>query len=624
MAAACRPLPLAGPLLAGLLAITAMAMASVAHADGAASWRFAPAQAPPAPAGTPAAPYALPVGEVGELSFWAPNRGLLITGGTEDPWGGSVSPGLYAYDGVDWHQLSTVCGGGSGRIAWAGPDDFWTIADQRGGQLLSAPQSAGELKSISLCHFLDGAVVGSYAMPLQQAGSYLAMDAAACLAPSDCWFGGQDGAGGAFHLHWDGSSVTVVYEPAGFPVSDMVAFEGSIYQSVQIQGFEASPSNPALIHTIAPAGSSTTFNDVFMFAGRPLPEYGRGVAPAALQGLSLGTDGSPLGEGATQLWGAANPVLGSALPRGANAGALTVLRYAGGSWSQIVPNTHGESPLPSTVELSGTASTQVTGGPSERGASGAIAPEPGSESAWVSLFNTERRTDAELALLNADGTLAGPPEELPGPQDPVGFRGVAGPITCPAQHDCWMATNAGRDPVTGDQSVPGWLFHLTDGTVQTPNADPLFDGSDGVISYRPPDSGVPVIYPDVPPIDNSLANQQPPAAPSAPPAGAAAATAPKVKSKPLVEHIKSVFLHHRVLVISFTLTARAHVQLIARHKRQVVAKTANKSLRSGRHELSLSLNPAHWPTGLQFKATPVGATAPSGGPGPTTNTISTG
>ena len=53
-----------------------------------------------------------------------PNRGLLAVEGNA-----TVPPGLCAYDGAGWHQLSTVCGGPgrTTRIAWAGPREFWTI-----------------------------------------------------------------------------------------------------------------------------------------------------------------------------------------------------------------------------------------------------------------------------------------------------------------------------------------------------------------------------------------------------------------------------------------------------------------------------------------------------------------
>jgi hypothetical protein len=553
---------------------------------------------------------------VGEISFWAPNRGLLITGGTEPQ--GPVASGLYAYDGVSWHQLATVCGGPEGRIAWAGPDEFWTIADQRPGQILP-PGGSHSLQSLSLCHFLDGQVVGSYAVPLEEPGSYLHMDAAACYGPSDCWFGGDDGRPpnvGAFHLHWDGSAVSAVYEPEDHAVTDMVNFAGQIYESVQIGESDAwlpteKPKHPAILHTIFPAGQVSLCDRVesafcphpIFLEGEPLPRYGEGMLPDALQGFSLGTDGSPLGAGATQLWAAANTHFSQGSP------SLTVLRYANGAWSQVLSAGH-ESPLPARAMLAGT-NTQMNGYGGERGTSGAIAPEPGGEGAWLSLMRGGG-VGVEVALLRPDGTLA-ERKVLPEEGEQVGFRGEAGPIACPAAHDCWLATSSAKNPVTEQVTVPGWLFHFTDGSQYPQNTDPLFDGEDPVIAFRPPDEGVPVIYPDVPPVDNSLANQQPPP----PPTGAAeqvpSSSTGSKRSKPLVTHVKSRFLHRRVLVISFTLTARAHVQLIGRRRREVVARTRREALRPGRHQLSLSLDPKRWPTKLQLKATPIGALAPASG-----------
>ena len=116
-----------------LLALGALAPACAAGA----TWQFAPAEAPPAPPGVAQQPLPVPLGKVGAISFWAPNRGLLIEEGTSAEGcrtangTAGVPCGLYAYNGRSWHLLSTVCGAGEGRIAWAGPEDFWTISDRR-------------------------------------------------------------------------------------------------------------------------------------------------------------------------------------------------------------------------------------------------------------------------------------------------------------------------------------------------------------------------------------------------------------------------------------------------------------------------------------------------------------
>src|ERR1700744_3218462 len=81
--------------------------------------------------GTPGGPgiaVPTPIGEVGAMSFWAPNRGVLITAGNK-----AMPAGVYAYDGTGWHLYSTVCGGHEGNLAWAGPDEFWTGSDYASG-----------------------------------------------------------------------------------------------------------------------------------------------------------------------------------------------------------------------------------------------------------------------------------------------------------------------------------------------------------------------------------------------------------------------------------------------------------------------------------------------------------
>jgi hypothetical protein len=270
---------------------------------------------------------------------------------------------------------------------------------------------------------------------------------------------------------------------------------------------------------------------------------------------------------------------------------VTILHDEGGDWSQVIPTTGGSSPL-AAMKLQGSETDQYTSQATQVGNS--IAPEPGTKSAWLSLLSQTGKS-AEVGLLEADGALA-ETDSLPGPEEHLGSLGEAGPIACPAEGDCWMAT------------TQGWLFHL--GGEYPQDNDPYFES---LISYRPPDAGVPIQYPIAPPPDDSLANQKPL---SAAPDSSGEAPAAPVKRKPgkaLVTHIESRFVDRRVLVISFTLTARAHVQLVGRRKSKVVARTRDESLRAGRHVLSLSLNPADWPTKLQFKATPAGKSAPSSG-----------
>lgn len=571
-------------LAVGILVVSA-ASAGAVEAE---HWRWEPAQVPPAPAGvTTAYEYGVPLGVVGEISFWAPNRGLLITGGTEEN-GGPVASGLYAYDGRSWHQLATVCGGAEGRIVWAGPEEFWTIADQRSGQIVSTTR-VGEFEApaVSLCHFVGAEVVGSYAMPLEEPDSWQKMDSGACYSPNDCWFGGEDGSApnvGAFHLHWNGSTVTAVYEPEDHAVTSMVGFQGKVYEAVELSSSDARVAGeanpPAVIHTIAPAGVEPIFGNLAMVSQatkKLLPEYGKEVLSEALKGLDLAVD-APAGSAATQLWAAASPW--ASPPGGSKPAALTVLHDGAAGWSQVVPGPSGQTPLGGAVSLSGTSDE--------------IAPEPGSEDAWLSLRGGGR--GAEVALLEADGTLA-QTDLLPEVGEEVGYSGRSGPIACPAAHDCWMATFG--EPA----SDSGSLFHLSDGVPEEPDNNPVFDGADGVITYRPPDSGIPGTYAEVFVPDDSLANQQ---VIKEQPKPKRAVKLPKPKAKRLVKGIKSELLRHRTLVIAFTLTAKAHVQLVARANKQTVARTPRELLRPGKHRISLTLNSQHWPTKLQFEAKPIG------------------
>jgi hypothetical protein len=600
-------------------AAVAMAAAGVASAQEA-SWRYAPALAPPPPAGDEAAPYPVPLGVVGEISFWAPNRGLLIAGGTEEHGGGPVPSGIYAWDGETWHQLATVCGSAEGRIVWAGPDEFWTISDQRAGQLI-ASSKLGEYAApaVSLCHFVGAEVVGSYAVPLEEPSSWQHMTGGACYTPTDCWFGGGDGQYpnvGAFHLHWNGSTVSAVYEPEDHSVVGMASFNGGIYESVQIDAsdarIEGEGADPAVIHTIAPEATEQIFSDfniVSQATGKLLPEYGKEVQPEALYGFDLASN-APAGSAANQLWAMANAV--AVPPKSSKPTTLTILhdtllQSAGGgveeAWSQLAPN-GGTSQL-AGANLAGSQTSH------QWGLDGAVAPEPGSQRAWISLRSNEGSAlveQLEAATCEPTTGVTQPCAKVLATDQPleegenVGALGGAGPIDCPAAQDCWLATYT---EAQGKQS--GWLLHLTDGAPEEPNTDKLFDGEDGVIAYRPPDSGVPGVYPDGFGEDDSLENQQTIKAAAEPKQKATSKSKPRPKPKRLVKDVKSKLLHHRTLVIDFTLTAKAHVQLVASRRAAVVAKTRRETLHPGHHSLSITLDPRRWPTKLKFEAKPIGA-----------------
>jgi hypothetical protein len=582
-------------LLLCALVVAASAWPGAAPARaGEASWRFAPASAPPPPTGVAPASYPVALGRIGDIEFWGPNRGLLITRGNPDA---GVQPGLYAYNGVSWHQLSTVCGGKEGRVIWAGPDEFWTISDERSFNL----SGSNEFVSLSLCHFLDGQVVGSYAEPANQPDSYQRMSAGACLSSSDCWFGGALGVppnNGAFHLHWNGQSVTVVYGPQAHAIASMAsAGPGTLFESVQItskdQFVGEERDDPNLLHAIELPGSSATFSDVLMensvCAGdsscSTLPEYGidssgKPVSPLTLGPLLMSSEYSLAqpNNTAAQLWALAVP--SGEQPESSSEGAAhtIVLHYSSGAWSQVVggPQPGGNEPF------------EADETPQH------IAVEPGSPDAWVTVEPKVPDGEAHVDLLGAEGKIL--ERDVLGIPQGVGKLGSAGPITCPAVNDCWLATSE------------GWLFHLTDGTTWPEDTDPNFAG---VITYRPSDPSVPQLPPVQPPIDDSLANQTLAPPPPPPPA----TEVPRV-NLPVTANLKEHLVGRDTLELTFKLLAKAHVQLLASRGHKTVAKTPSQTLNVGKHKLELRLNPHKWPTKVELKAKPLHpytGPAPSGG-----------
>ena len=496
----------------------------------------------------------VPFGEVGDIEFWTPNRGLLITAGN-----GGRPAGVYAYDGAGWYLYSTVCGGHHGRIAWAGPDDFWTISDQRAGEEPPGGKPGAQLWNRSLCHFQNGEVVKSYAEPIGQAASYSKMAAATCNGPNDCWFGGERLPGnpnvGAFHLHWDGSTLAAVPsltapEPGladpGRAVFGMTFFEGQLFESVSVgeEDQAEGEAEPSLVHRVN-LGGPQPFEPV------PMPALVSGGLPEGLEGLRLASNG-------IELWG-----LSGANETGA--GETTspmLLRLAGSSFEEV--------PLSGDVPAAGTA---VTG----------VAMEPGVAGVWTGFSSRKLKETARIARIEADGSV-GEEIRLPQPGEEINSKGETGPIACPVVGDCWMATSG------------GWLFHLGGPAPEGPNADPAMHG---LITFRPCDdacqSGPGVGLPT----DDSGAE----------PEASLFAEAPEFellphhepRPHPLYTNLRQKLIGQTVLQLSFLLHARAHVQLIAKERKRVVAKTARMTLEKGSHRIRLRLDPKHWPTHLAFE-----------------------
>ncbi len=505
-------------------------------------WRL---EQPPPPEG---APFKVPLGAPGDLEFWAPNRGLLTVEGNA-----TIPRGIYSWDGQGWHQLATVCGGpgDTARIAWAGPREFWVVSEP------SLPRRGSGL---ALCRFLDGQVVGSWSTRVDAADPFRQMTSATCDGPSDCWFGGvgsQDALGeriGAFHLHWDGADLRTVYGPQGRGVSDMQFHQGTLYESTLVG---RSPENrtepvslaepepvPRLLHTIA--GDSFA-NDPFL--------------PAAIKDVPAdGTELLALDSEKGELWavggGAAS---GPSAPQG---GAVARPPLA----ARLVSD-----------ELEELVLKGASFGLADRFGDVAVVPDTTEALATVVPF-VERRSvnsKATVARIEADGTVT--TTRLPASG---AGRGSAARVECPAPNECWMVTWA------------GWIFRYSEGGPLERDTDSAFQGT---IEFRPNEAAEQFI-PDRLPVDDSQLFAPPPQelTPGVTPAARVR------RLPPLLRKVRSRLQGLR-LVVSFTLTRRARVQLLAKRGGSTVARTPAHVLAPGRRSLTLQLSRERYPSRLAFK-----------------------
>lgn len=592
--------------------------------EGAASWRLEQPSPPPPPPGQSEPPAPVPLGTVGDIEFWEPlgsapqaNRGLLITHGNGD----AVPPGVWAYNGRDWHEIADVCGATDGRIAWAGPAEFWTVSDQRPGQA-AVNGELPKLEDRSLCHFGSGAVLASYAHLAFQADSYQGISGAACLPPeppavssADCWFGGEKLEPiGSFHLHWNGSTLAEQpYTKSGDPVTDMRALEHAIFESVAYSRQdpheeEHGLSRPPVLH-LAEAGAES-FEP---FSGE-LPLYDNpNEPPEALAPLRLGST-----EGV--LWAAAGKEIGVPGLSAEQEGQLTVIRRIDGVWTQVFGG--GEEggpsrPLPDLFE-SQQEEQELLGGPASEAKVTAVAPEPGTEDAWLALAPQNATPSEEVAVLvhiSARGEVIGV-QALPSRAErelPSNTVGAAKRLVCPGREDCWMA------------NVNGWLYHLApEGERQLPLSELPGFPEGRIVSERPPDEGIPQEVVDAPPPDTSglpeekfeygesIAEQKEP-------------KSDNLVTLPLLSHQVSR-LRGTTLILSFHLSVKARVRLLAKRGRQVIAETPKRVMKAGNHQLELQLNPHRWPKKLELEThalAPLRVVSSLTGPGANVTTEST-
>ncbi|WP_028062510.1 hypothetical protein [Solirubrobacter soli] len=523
-------------------------LVSVASADEP-RWRL---EQPAPPEG---APFQVALGTPGSLTFWAPNRGLLAVEGN------SVVPrGILAWDGVSWHTLATVCGGPGDtmRIAWAGPTEFWTVSE---------PSRPRQGSGTALCHFKDGAVVASYSTADNAADPYRSMNAAACRAADDCWFGGigsRDPTGtrvGAFHLHWDGSALRTVYNArSGRAVTDLVAAGEGFVETVAVgsrRGSADAPdprpleSQPLLLHRI----------DGGVFANDPFVPDEQADGGSEL----LAADVAP-GTGAVWAVGggaASGPeVTEHGVDGVVQRPPLAVLRRGGG----------GE--VFREVELKG-----ATFGVADRLED--VAAVPDSLNAWAALvpFADRGRTNAKALVARIAGdTGETTVESLP----PSGSgRGAAARIAFPGERQGWMVTNA------------GWLFHYSDGTPLERDTEPAFAGP---ITTRPNEAAEQFV-PDAAPADDSQLFAPPPVEVQT---DSTVAQEPE-QLEALIKNLSKPKLKGTTLSLSFTVTRKARIQLIASRHGRAVAKSPNRTFKKGKHTIKLKLSRKKWPTRLSFK-----------------------
>ncbi len=579
----------------GALLATVAAAAPLSD-DGGAEWQLAQPDAPEPPAGVEAPGHLIGLGHVGDIEFESPDRGALITSGN----GGAVLPGVWLYDGVRWRELATVCGATDGRIAWAGPDEFWTVSDGRPGQAAFEGREP-PLADDTLCHFGVGAsgrfeVLGSYATLAFQSTSYQAMHGAACISPTDCWFGGDQLPSpglGSFQLHWNGSNVTA--EPftlEGHAVEEMRTFENAIYQSLQLL-----KNDPRITRqpTIPPLRRITTDSEKRFEPLEP-PLLGATQSPLWVQALALGSDGEAL-------WAAGG--ISELGEKEESPYGVAVLRY---SKTQFNGSGYTEAPTPSWQRVIDQEARGKEAPFGEEIDATSIAAEPGTKSAWLgldTLGDIERPSTTapgRVARVSGDGTVSDS-QTLPETGGPLGPKGAVEHIACPAEHDCWLVT------------AQGWLFHLAvPGEAAEGPPDAAFAEVPGElpIDQRPLDEGVPPQVPDALPEDDS-GEGGPPTGPSVSELLKSVPSPFATITLPLLSNVHSKLIHGTTLQLSFHLAVKARIRLIAKRKKTVVASTRTQTLAHGNHKLLLKLDPHRWPTSLHFQTH---ALAPL----PTTNT----
>ena len=343
-----------------------------------------------------------------------------------------------------------------------------------------------------------------------------------------------------------------------------------------------------------------------------LPLYGNAnEPPEALETMRFGsTEGT--------LWAAAGKSVGTGGLTEEQEGQVTVLTRLNGIWAQVLGGgTEGTPPRPLPDLFEDPQEEQeLLGGPARDAQVRAIAPEPGSEDAWLALakHGSGPASSAVLVHISAQGQVLGV-QTLPSAAERQLPSNASGPVqrlVCPALEDCWMA------------NTNGWIYHLSrDGESQPVSELPGFPVGK-ILSERPPDEGIPQEVVDAPPPDTSglqeeIIEEQVLESEKHKPEN--------VVTLPLLSRERSRIVHGSVLQLSFHLSVKARVQLLAKHRKRVIAKTTAQVMKAGNRSLRLRLNPRNWPTSLALRThalAPLKVVSSVGGPGSNVGTVSTG
>ncbi|MBJ7457956.1 MAG: hypothetical protein JHD02_02080 [Thermoleophilaceae bacterium] len=553
----------AGKLLGCLLAACLLASVAASTAAAASSWRAYPLPRTSA--------FEQPLGQPTSLSCWSANACVLLT--IDNSY---FTNGVFAFTGdtttavSGWKQYATVCGQGDasagiGRVAWAGPNEFWTLTTP------SSPWNTSGYAGRGLCRFSGGQIVGSYSTVRGQIDTssdpYQPMEAAACKSASECWFGGiaaalPDGTSpGTFHLRWDGSNLRSVYAPAKRGASDIEAFDGGFAESVYAGPDSRRESDPTLIDVpgyspiqlIEPGADSA-----LGFSNGDLEPDAPGFLPEATEVLALDA-GLPSAPGSI-LWAvgggaASGPQKDQEIDGGladdspADTGPFAAYREAGASnsWQQINS--------PSNPDSINTRFVDVAAIPGSDEAIAAIAPG-----------NSPQLSPApsEIAKLDASaGTVA---------IETIGNFGSVQRVECVNAEQCWAAT------------AEGWLLRYSDtASPVAGNGDPAFAAQvlsrpNEVIEQALADSST----------DDSLLFAPAPVTEAEEPA-------PPKRLKAAVRKVTTKLRGTR-LIFSFKTIRKVRVTILAKRRGRVVAKSRSGLLRPGKHKMVLRLNPKRWPT----------------------------